>query len=197
MFRSAPLLLASASPRRRELLRRAGVAFEILPADVDERVRSGESPRDYAARLAREKAQAVAARSGAEPPRYVLGADTVVVHAGRIYGKPTDPEDAVRILRELLGHTHCVLTAVALARSDGTSLREICVESQVSLREASVPEIRAYVAGGEPLDKAGAYALQGEGARFVVRVEGSQSNVIGLPLDETLALLRDAGIHGR
>jgi septum formation protein len=191
-----PLLLASASPRRRELLRRAGVVFEIHPADVDERLRDGEAPRAYASRLAREKALAVAARSGAEPPRYVLGADTVVVHAGRIYGKPADPEDAVRILGELLGHTHRVLTAVALARSDGASLREVCVESQVSLRAASVPEIRAYVAGGEPLDKAGAYALQGEGGRFVERVEGSRSNVIGLPLDETLALLREAGIHG-
>jgi septum formation protein len=90
-----------------------------------------------------------------------------------------------------------VLTAVALARSDGASLREVCVESRVSLRAASVPEIRAYVAGGEPLDKAGAYALQGEGARFVAGVEGSRSNVIGLPLDETLALLREAGIHGQ
>jgi len=197
MSSAAPLLLASASPRRRELLRRAGVDFEILPADVDERVREGETPLHYATRLAREKALAVASRSGAEPPRYVLGADTVVVHADRIYGKPADPEDAVRILGELLGHTHRVLTAVALARSDGASLREVCVESRVSLRAASVPEIRAYVAGGEPLDKAGAYALQGEGARFVVGVEGSRSNVIGLPLDETLALLREAGIHVR
>jgi septum formation protein len=197
MCAAAPLLLASASPRRSELLRRAGVDFEVRPADVDERVRNGEAPREYATRLAREKALAVAASSGAEPPRYVLGADTVVVHEGRIYGKPADPEDAVRILGELLGRTHCVLTAVALARSDGTSLREICVESQVSLRAASAPEIRAYVAGGEPLDKAGAYALQGEGGRFVERVEGSQSNVIGLPLDETLALLREAGIPGR
>jgi septum formation protein len=195
MCAAGPLLLASASPRRHELLRRAGVVFEIRPADVDERVRDGEAPRAYASRLAREKALAVASRSGAEPPRYVLGADTVVVHAGRIYGKPTDPEDAVRILGELLGHTHRVLTAVALARSDGALLREICVESQVSLRQASVPEIHAYVKGGEPLDKAGAYALQGEGGRFVARVEGSQSNVIGLPLEETLALLREAGIH--
>src|SRR5262245_7270975 len=102
MSRGASLLLASASPRRRELLRRAGVAFEIEPADVDERVRDGESPRHYATRLAREKALAVARRSGADPPRYVLGADTVVVHAGRIYGKPADPDDAVRILGELL-----------------------------------------------------------------------------------------------
>jgi septum formation protein len=192
----APLLLASASPRRHELLRRAGVAFEVRPADVDERACAGEAPRDYASRLAREKALAVAARTGAEPPRYVLGADTVVVHAGRIYGKPADAEDAVRILGELLGHTHCVLTAIALVRSDGGAPRELCVESRVHLRAASAPEIRAYVAGGEPLDKAGAYALQGEAARFVVGVEGSRSNVIGLPLDETLALLREMGIHG-
>ncbi|HXK26175.1 MAG TPA: Maf family protein [Myxococcota bacterium] len=189
----APLLLASASPRRHELLRRAGVAFEVSPADVDERALAGEEPESYAARIAREKALAIAGRAGSES-RFVLGADTVVVVGDRIYGKPVDAEDAIRILRELRGLTHRVLTAVALARSDGAFLRELRVESRVTLREASDPEIRAYVATGEPLDKAGAYALQGEGARFVLRVEGSRSNVIGLPLDETLALLRDQGL---
>ena len=191
----APLLLASASPRRRELLRRAGVAFEVCPADVDERALAGEAPEPYAARLAREKALAIARRAGSAS-RFALGADTVVVVGDRIYGKPTDAEDAVRILKELRGLTHRVLTAVALARADGDFLRELRVESRVTLREASDPEIRAYVATGEPLDKAGAYALQGEGARFVLRVEGSRSNVIGLPLDETLALLREQGLAG-
>jgi septum formation protein len=188
----APLLLASASPRRRELLRRAGVAFEVRPAEVDERALAGEAPEPYAARLACEKALAIACRAGSDS-RFVLGADTVVVHGDRIYGKPADAEDAVRILRELRGQTHRVLTAVALARG-GALLRELCVESRVTLREASDPEIRAYVATGEPLDKAGAYALQGEGARLVLRVEGSRSNVIGLPLEETLALLREQGL---
>jgi len=197
MSSSDALLLASASPRRRDLLGAAGVSFEVRPADVDESAHPGEAPELYASRLARAKAHEVAARCGAHAPRWVLGADTVVVHAGRLYGKPSDPEDAARMLGELLGRTHRVLTAVALARSDGSALREVRVESQVTLRAASDPEIRAYVATGEPLDKAGAYALQGEGGRFVLRVEGSRSNVIGLPLDETLALLREVGLHGR
>lgn len=190
-----PLLLASASPRRRDLLGRAGVSFEVRPAEVDESACEGEAPEHYAARLARAKALEVARRSGADPPRWVLGADTIVVLGGRVYGKPADAEDAARMLAELLGRTHRVLTAVALARSDGGALHEIRVESHVTLRAAEPPEIRAYVATGEPLDKAGAYALQGAGGRFVHRVKGSRSNVIGLPLDETLALLREAGLH--
>jgi len=193
MSTAPTLLLASASPRRRELLCRAGVTFEVCPADVDERVLAGEAPEPYAARLAREKALAIARRAGSAS-RFVLGADTVVVVGDRIYGKPADAEDAVRILCELRGLTHRVLTAVALARADGDLLRELRVESRVTLREASDPEIRAYVATGEPLDKAGAYALQGEGARLVLRVDGSRSNVIGLPLEETLALLREHGL---
>jgi septum formation protein len=194
MSTAAPLLLASASPRRRELLGRAGVAFEVSPADIDESARDGESPEQLAARLARDKALHVARRSGADPPRWVLGADTIVVLEGLVYGKPADAEDAARILGALRGRTHRVVTAVALARSDGAALREIRVESRVTLRAASDPEIRAYVATGEPLDKAGAYAVQGFGGRLVERIEGSLSNVIGLPLDETLALLREAGL---
>jgi septum formation protein len=192
---TAPLLLASASPRRRELLARAGVRFEVRPSELDERALAGESPEQLASRLAREKALSVARDSGADPPRWVLGADTIVVLEGRVYGKPADADDAIRMLDTLLGRTHRVLTAVALARSDGASLREICVESFVTLRRATPPEIRAYVATGEPLDKAGSYAVQGAGGSFVERVEGSLSNVIGLPLDETLALLEAAGLH--
>ena len=192
----SPLLLASASPRRRDLLSRAGVAFEVQPSDVDERALPGESPEEHATRLAREKALCVARGSGADPPRWVLGADTIVVLEDRVYGKPADAEEAVRMLAALLGRTHRVLTAVALARSDGMALREIRVESRVTLRSATAPEIRAYVATGEPLDKAGSYAVQGAGGRFVERVEGSLSNVIGLPLEETLALLEEAGLHG-
>src|SRR5262245_5218445 len=195
MSAAAILLLASASPRRRELLREAGVAFEVRPADVDERVLEGEVPEHYASRLARAKALRVAQESGGDPPRWVLGADTIVVLEGRIYGKPDDAEHAVRTLRALSGRTHRVLTAVALTRSDGSALREIRVESRVTLRAAPDPEIRAYVATGEPLDKAGAYAVQGAGGTLVERVEGSRSNVIGLPLDETLSLLREAGLR--
>jgi septum formation protein len=190
------LLLASASPRRRELLAQAGVRFEVRPADIDERALPGETPERHAARLAREKALRVAGEAPCEPPRFALGADTIVVLEGRIFGKPADPEDAVAMLSALLGRTHRVLTAVALARSGGSErLREFCVESLVTLRPATRPEIEAYVASGEPLDKAGSYALQGVGGRFVERVEGSRSNVIGLPLDETLALLAEAGLH--
>lgn len=195
MSAAAILLLASASPRRHELLREAGVAFEVRPADVDERVLEGEAPEHYASRLAREKALRVARTSGGDPPRWVLGADTIVVLEGRIYGKPDDAEHAVQTLHALRGRTHSVLTAVALARSDGGPLREIRVESRVTLRAADDPEIRAYVATGEPLDKAGAYAVQGAGGTLVERVEGSRSNVIGLPIDETLSLLREAGLR--
>jgi septum formation protein len=193
MSASLPLLLASASPRRRELLMRAGVAFEAQPADIDESLRTGESPEQHALRLAREKALRVARRHAAAPARWVLGADTIVVLEDRIYGKPSGVDEAVRMLGELQGRTHRVVTAVAVARSDAAALRERCVESLVTLRPLEESEIRAYVESGEPLDKAGAYALQGSGGRFVLRVEGSRSNVIGLPLDETLALLRDAG----
>jgi septum formation protein len=188
-----PLLLASASPRRRTLLARAGLDFEVQPADVDESLLPGETPREHAARLAEAKARAVAGTLGSAPPRIVLGADTIVVLGDRILGKPTDADHAIAMLEDLVGRTHRVITAVAVLRSDDCALHRACVESRVSMRPAQREEIRRYVASGEPLDKAGAYAVQGEGRRFVTRVEGSESNVIGLPLDETLALLRAAG----
>jgi septum formation protein len=168
-----PLVLASASPRRQLLLRKAGVPFEAIPAQVDERPRRGEPARVLARRLAREKALAVARHLGP--------------------GKPRDSNEAVAMLRRLVGRTHRVLTAVALATSDGLELRERMVESSVRMRAAPDEELRAYVASGEPLDKAGAYAIQGRGGRFVEAVDGSRSNVIGLPIDETLELLREAG----
>jgi septum formation protein len=186
------LVLASGSPRRRVLLREAGLCFEIQPADVDESPLPGEPPRAQALRLARSKAHAVARACGAS--RVVLGADTLVVLDGRVYGKPADAEQAISHLASLAGRTHRVITAVSLVRSDDLSTREVAVESQVRLRAASPQEIRSYVAGGEPLDKAGAYAVQGEGRRFVDGVLGSETNVIGLPMDETLALLREAGV---
>jgi septum formation protein len=191
-----PLVLASGSPRRRALLTGAGVRFEVEPADVVERRGRGERPEAFATRLARDKARAVAQRLGPRPPRLVLGADTIVVLDGDVLGKPDDVEHAAALLGRLAGRTHRVITAVAVVETDGGRTRDTRVESRVTLRRASAREIRDYAAGGEPLDKAGAYALQGEGRRFVQKVEGSESNVIGLPVEETLALLRRAGWSG-
>jgi septum formation protein len=186
-------VLASGSPRRRELLARAGLRFEVVAADVDERARPGESPAAMAERLARAKALAVAQRLGASPKRIVLGADTIVVLGREVLGKPIDADDAVRLLGLLVGRTHRVLTAVAVRATDRPEVRARVVESRVAMRAATLDEIRRYVASGEPLDKAGAYAAQGEGRRFIERIEGSETNVIGLPLEETLALLAEAG----
>ncbi len=135
----------------------------------------------------------VAKRLGGEPARQVLGSDTIVVLDDLILGKPADAEDAVRLLLQLAGRTHTVITAVAVVDTASLEVRDVAVESRVTLRAASEDEIRRYVATGEPLDKAGAYAIQGEGARLVSRLEGSRSNVIGLPLEETLALLEQVG----
>lgn len=191
-----PLVLGSGSPRRRELLTRAGIAFEVLAAEIDEIAEIGEEPAAFALRLAREKALAVATRVGAAPRRLVLGADTIVVIDADVLGKPTDPEDAVRLLSRLVGREHRVLTAVAVIASDRLEHAETrVVASRVSMRPASEEEIRRYVATGEPLDKAGAYAAQGEGRRFVERIDGSESNVIGLPIEETLALLHTSGMR--
>ena len=189
------LVLGSSSPRRRELLAGAGLAFEVAPADIDERAVPGEAPEAFAERLACEKALAVAQRLGSSPPRLVLGADTIVVVDREVLGKPLDAGDAERLLARLVGRTHRVLTGVAVVASDRLAPASCVVESRVVMRPASSEEIRRYVAGGEPLDKAGAYAAQGDGRRFIERIEGSESNVIGLPLEETLALLRDAGLQ--
>ncbi len=174
-------------------MKRAGVEFEVRTPEIAEEMRPGERPEQLTQRLAREKALAVVSQLGAAPRRWVLGADTVVVLGESVLGKPRDAEHAVRLLSSLVGQRHRVITGIALADSASRTVRSQAVESWVSMGMASENEIRAYVASGEPLDKAGAYALQGEGGRqFVDRVEGSRSNVIGLPLEETLALLADA-----
>lgn len=191
------LVLASGSPRRRDLLGEAGVPHEVIPADLPEEPRPGESPVETTLRLAREKARAVADRLGADPPRWVLGADTTVVLDGEVIGKPRDPEHAVRLLLRLQGRSHAVVTAVAIVETASGALFEQAVESRVSMRRASEAELRAYVATGEPLDKAGAYAIQGEGAWLVSAFEGSRSNIIGLPVEETLSLLERAGFRVR
>jgi len=187
-----PLILASASPRRREILTAAGIAFEIVPADVDERIRSGEPPAECAVRLAADKALAVARRVGPKPPRRVLGADTIVVLDGAILGKPRDANHALELLERLAGREHEVMTGVALAASDTLAVSKTVVVSRVQMHAADRADLTRYVASGEPLDKAGAYAIQGEGRRLVASLSGSESNVIGLPLEETLALLASA-----
>ena len=187
-------MLASQSPRRRQLLQSAGYAFEVRAAQVDETALPGEKPLSMALRLAVEKAAAVAAGIGDE--EVALAADTIVVARGRIYGKPADAEDAVRILRDLVGRNHQVVTAwVVMPKPHAeASISGIC-RSTVRFREAAEDEIREYVASGEPLDKAGAYAAQGRGRRFLAAVVGPLDNVIGLPLNPVNRALSAFGIQ--
>ena len=191
--RALPVILASGSPRRRELLARAGVGFEVVTPDVPEERLPGEAPESFARRVAIAKAEAVARRVGGEPRRVVIGADTIVVLDDEVLGKPADASEARSHLRRLAGRRHRVLTAIAVIDSATLEVRAAVVESGVAMHEASDDEIASYVATGEPLDKAGAYAAQGQGRRFVARIEGSETNVIGLPLEESLALLREVG----
>jgi septum formation protein len=188
----AALLLASRSPRRAELLRTLGVAFRVIDVEVDETTRVGEAPVDYVRRLARDKARAGQAVAG-DASLPVLAADTTVVLDGAILGKPLDDADARAMLARLAGRTHEVLTGVAVIDARGW-LDDAVVATRVSFRALSPAEIAAYVASGEPADKAGAYGIQGLGGALVERIDGSYSNVVGLPLVETLALLDAAGV---
>ena len=157
----------------------------------------GENPVAFAQRLARSKALAVAEQIGAPPARLVLGADTIVVLDGEVLGKPRDSDHALELLERLTGREHSVVTAVALVASDTLRLKETVVTSLVEMRVATRAELVAYVATGESLDKAGGYAVQGGAQNFVTRIRGSETNVIGLPLDETLELLGEVvGIGG-
>lgn len=184
------LILASASPRRRGLLARLGLAYDVQPADVDEAPLHAEPPRALALRLARSKAARVAARS---PDAIVVAADTVVAMGRTLYGKPDDAEDAARMLRELAGRRHRVITAVAVAR--GGDLRSGCLTTTVTMRPLAEEEIAAYVASGDPLDKAGAYAVQNEQFRPVAALRGCRCNVVGFPIGLVAALLREAGVE--
>lgn len=185
----SPLILASASPRRIEILTSLGIPFRVDPASVEEELRNGETAREAVSRLAVEKASHVAAR---HPGGWVLAADTLVfLPDGAILGKPRDDADASRMLREIAGKEHGVVTAVRLLRSPGTG-SEMVEESRVRMAPLSEEEIRWYVATGEPRDKAGAYAVQGKGARFIEAIAGSYSNVMGLPARAVYCLLRDA-----
>lgn len=183
--------LASASPRRRQLLDQLGLEFEVAPVEVDETPRAGEVAETYVFRVARLKAETAARRIKAARP--VLAADTAVVLDGAILGKPQGREDALGILARLSGRSHQVLSAVALW--DHGVLEAASSRSEVVFRPIAPEEAAAYWESGEPRDKAGAYGIQGRGALFVERLAGSYSNVVGLPLFETAELLRRAGIR--
>jgi septum formation protein len=204
------LILASSSPRRQELLREIGIPFQAHAANINEDQSAGETPIAYALRLAREKAQAIAAQY---PQSYVLGADTIVVIDGEVLGKPVDHADAARILRRLSGRSHEVTTAVSLIApstishstapsrtiapftvAQGTLAETRASTTKVYFREIAEAEIQEYVAGGEPMDKAGAYAIQGGASRWTDRIEGEFSNVVGLPLSLVTEMLKIAGL---
>ncbi len=183
------LVLASGSPRRREMLSGLGLEFLVDPADIDEGVRPGETPVAYVRRVASSKAATVAAR---HPTSVVLAADTTIDLDGAVLAKPADAADAARMLEALSGREHLAHTAMAIAV--GGLLNVVEVTTAVRIRPLSTAEIDWYVATGEPLDKAGAYAIQGRAAAFVESVAGSVSNVVGLPMAEAVMALRAAGI---
>ncbi|HZR27345.1 MAG TPA: Maf family protein [Terriglobales bacterium] len=221
----SPLVLASASPRRSELLRNAGIAFTVQPAHVDESMLAGEAPEDYAQRLAREKARAIFCR---RPQEMVLGADTIVVVDSQVLGKPCDAADAARMLRLLSGRSHRVITGVCLAcppsqsaiYGDNRKIQDSELETQnlsgraadmkletvfedvraeiteVWMRDLSEEEIQEYVASGEPMDKAGAYAIQGIASRWVYRIVGCYFNVVGLPVPLVYTMLKEGPCLG-
>jgi septum formation protein len=183
------VVLASASPRRHDLLTMIGIAHEVAPADVDETYPPGEAPIAHAERLAREKAQVAAERA---PEAVIIAADTIVVLDGAVLGKPGDAEEAARTLRILAGRTHTVFTAVAVAR--GGRIESGVEAVTVTFRALDDAAIAAYVATGEPMDKAGAYGIQGYGAAIVERIDGDYFAVMGLAIGRMLALLRRVGV---
>lgn len=193
MQEGAKLVLASGSPRRAELLRAAGIDFTVEVADVDETPHEGEAPAAYVARLALAKATVVAQRRG--PGHRVLGADTTVVIQNQIIAKPIDAEDARRMLQQLSGQWHEVLTGIALVNGDEE--RTEVETTRVKFATLTPAEIDWYVATGEPMDKAGAYGIQGYASRFIERIEGSYANVVGLPVHRVYRLLREVppGTH--
>ena len=192
------LVLASASPRRSDLLRKAGIVFDICPADVPEIPVEGELPGAFAERVAQEKALAVWRQ---RPTDFVLGADTIVVVNGTLLGKPRDKADAVRMLRMLSGRKHEVITAVCLIgphRQDSDTKNPLFVDvrsetTTVTMKSISAAEIQAYVASGEPMDKAGAYAIQGGAAMWIPEIQGDHSNVVGLPVSLVRTMLQERG----
>ncbi|MFL5483094.1 MAG: Maf family protein [Gemmatimonadaceae bacterium] len=187
---SVKVILASGSPRRRQLLELIGIPHEVRPSNIDETMRPREAPRRHAERLAREKASVIASR---EPQVVTIAADTIVVINRKVLGKPRDADDARRMLSMLSGREHTVITAVAVAR--GRKLRSAIEEVKVKFRRLRADEIDAYIATGEPMDKAGAYGIQGFGATIVECVNGDYFAVMGLPLARLVMLLRDLGVR--
>ena len=197
MTNTPRLILASESPRRADLLREAGFTFEVFPARIDESPLPAETPAEMALRLARLKAlataKAIAPAASPGTPAYILGADTAVVAQGELFGKPSSPSDAARIIHALAGRTHLVLTGIWMIRLPDTANRAALESTSVTFGDLTDEEIAAYVATGEPFGKAGGYAIQGLAARFITRIEGSYSNVVGLPVARVWTLLRELG----
>jgi len=192
---AAPLLLGSASPRRRDILQGLGLAIRVAPADIPELVAAHEAPLEYAARIVNEKLGAVGAKAEA-PFSGILVADTIVVIDGDVLNKPVDVADAERLLRRIAGRTHTVYTRYALSLPEAPEVAKIArtVATEVTLRSASDSELARYAASGEGLDKAGAYAAQGLGAFLIERIAGSYSNVVGLPACEVVLDLQALGL---
>ena len=186
-----PLILASASPRREELLRSVGLKFKIIPADVDETYFQGESPRAHVRRLSRDKAGAIASQY---PKALVLGADTIVVIDGQILGKPKNKKQAREMLQRLSNRQHTVFTGFTITCIRAGTSRTKVVQSTVQFKNISPEETAWYVNGDEPYDKAGGYAAQGKGASFIQAIRGSYTNVIGLPLCEVVEALKHLGV---
>ncbi|OPZ58887.1 MAG: Maf-like protein YhdE [Deltaproteobacteria bacterium ADurb.Bin510] len=184
-------MLASASPRRKELLGFTGLDFETWTSDVDETPLAAEDPADFCQRLSREKAQAGSLK---HPGTLIIAADTIVVLEGRILGKPADAEQAKAYLRSLSGRTHEVMTGYTVLDTVAGQTISRVVKTAVSFKRMSEAEIEWYVASGEPMDKAGAYAIQGSGGLFIERIDGSHSNVVGLPLAEIYSDLKSFGL---
>jgi septum formation protein len=184
-------ILASSSPRRRELLASIGLDFEIIPSHVPEEHQSGEAPEEYVARLSREKAAAIAEK---HPDRWIIAADTTVLLGEQLLEKPVDRADAARMLATIAGRTHVVYTGVTVEHARRGWHDTRVAESEVRMLPLSAKEVEWYVGTGEPLDKAGAYAVQGIGAMFIESIHGSYTNVVGLPLAMLFQMLRKAGI---
>ena len=184
-------ILASSSPRRRELLASIGLDFDVLPSNVPEIHEEGEAPEEYVARLSRDKASAIAF---AHPSRWVIAADTTVLLGDELLEKPVDTADAARMLATIAGQTHIVYTGVTLENRERDYRETRVSESEVRMLPLSPEDIEWYVRTGEPLDKAGAYAVQGAGAMFIESIHGSYTNVVGLPLATLFQMLRRAGI---
>ncbi|WP_243370567.1 Maf family nucleotide pyrophosphatase [Geotalea sp. SG265] len=184
------IVLASASPRRVELLASAGIDFQVMPGDVDESLMPGESPEEHVLRLARSKAETVAGKGHG---RFFIGADTIVVCDGEIMGKPADSADAERMLKKLSGVAHEVITGFAVIDRETGNISAEAVRTKVFFKRLRDGEIAAYIGTGCPFDKAGAYAIQGGAGHMVQKIEGSYSNVVGLPLCEVVEALRKMG----